>query len=249
MTNAGRPWWARTVMTIGIEHMAHRPPLPRRWVVYCVLAYLVPIVALEALPESFGTVREISWLITLAPAFILSLHYGMLGAAAGLIAGTLLYVVVQLVLDVNLVDVDQSVLLPIYVSYGMLAIAVGWLSQQLHEYYHRLLKAERLAAIGEVAVTLRHELNNALQAITAEAGMLHAASGLGAEDRQGVQTILEMARRIERDVHKLSSLTDAPVTGYLGEVKMVDLAGSKLRAEDAGAAGGAVPASGGTQGP
>jgi hypothetical protein len=144
-----------------------------------VLAYILPIVALEALPESFGTIREISWLVTLAPAFILSLHYGMLGALVGLIAGTLLYAVVQLVLSLNIVDVDQSVLLPIYMSYGMLAIAVGWLSQQLHEHYHRLLKVQRLAAIGEVAVTPRHELNNALQAIMAEAGVLQAGTTLG----------------------------------------------------------------------
>src|SRR2546428_6059326 len=101
MTDPGRPWWARTVVTIGIEQMAHRPPLPRRWVVYCVLAYILPIVAIEALPETMGTIREISWLVTLAPAFILSLHYGMLGALAGLIAGTMLYVAVQIVLSIN----------------------------------------------------------------------------------------------------------------------------------------------------
>jgi hypothetical protein len=223
MTNDGRPWWARTVLTIGLQQMAHRPPLPRRWVVYCVLAYILPIVAIEALPESFGTLREVSWLVTLAPAFILSLHYGMLGALVGLIAGTLLYAVVQLVLSINVMLVNQSVLLPIYVSYGMLAIAVGWLSQQLHDYYHRVLKIQRLAAIGEVAITLRHELNNALQAITAEAGVLQAGQTLGPQDRESVDTILDMARRISHDVHRLTVMTDAPATSYVGELKMVDL--------------------------
>ena len=228
-----RPWWSRTIATVGLEQMAHRPPLPRRWVVYCALAYLLPIVALEALPESYGTLREISWLITLAPAFILSLHYGMLGAVAGLIAGTLLYLAVQLVLSVNVMEINQSVLLPIYVSYGMLAIAVGWLSQQLHENYRRLLKAERLAAIGEVAITLRHEMNNALQAVTAEAGLLLADPALKEQDRQSVTTILDMARRIQRDIQVLTTLTDAPATSYLGDVRMVDLqaAGGPAAAE------------------
>ena len=189
-----------------------------------MLAYIVPIIALEALPESFGTAREISWLVTLAPAFILSLHYGMLGALVGLIAGTLLYVVVQVVLDLNLVPVNQDVLLPIYVSYGMLAIAVGWLSQQLHDYYSRLVKAQRLAAIGEVAVTLHHELNNALQAITAEAQVLQAG-GLSKTDEESAATILEMARRIQQDVQRLASLTEDSTAAYLGERKMVDLAG------------------------
>jgi signal transduction histidine kinase len=218
-----RPWWLRTIATVGLEQMAHRPPLPRRWIVYCALAYLLPIVAIEALPESFGTIREISWLVTLAPAFILSLHYGLLGAFAGLIAGTLLYLAVQLVLSVNVMEINQSVLLPIYVSYGMLALAVGWLSQQLHDDHRRLLKAQRLAAIGEVAITLRHEMNNALQAITAEAGVLQADRTLKPHDRESVATILDMARRIQRDVQRLETLTDAPATSYLGGVMMVDL--------------------------
>jgi signal transduction histidine kinase len=218
----GGAWWSRTVVTIAVEQMAHRPPLPKRWAVYCVLAYLVPIAVMGALPENFGTIREISWLVTLAPAFILSLHYGMLGALSGLIAGTVLYVVVQLVLGFSLVEVNQDVLLPIYVSYGMLAIAVGWLSQQLHDYYSRLVRAERLAAVGEVAVTLRHELNNALQAISAEASMLAKAELVGHE-KDSVETILHMAKRIQVDVQKLAEMTDVSTTSYLGDTKMVDL--------------------------
>ncbi|HEY2804792.1 MAG TPA: hypothetical protein VGI92_02950 [Gemmatimonadales bacterium] len=222
MTAPKAPLWSRTLFTIGFTQMAHRPPLPRRWIVYCVVAYIAPIIALEALPDSLGTMREISWLITLAPAFILSLHYGMLGALAGLIAGTLLYVAVQVVLNINLVDVHQDVLLPIYVSYGMLAIAVGWLSQQLHDYYSRLVRAERLAAIGEVAITLRHELNNALQAITAEAGVLRTGD-LPAQDIASIDTILDMAHRIQQDVHRLATLTDVTTTEYLEGQQMVDL--------------------------
>jgi len=232
MSESGRPWWARTLFTIGLEQMAHRPPLPRRWIAYCVIAYILPIIALEALPaETFGTLREISWLITLAPAFILSLHYGMLGALAGLIAGTLLYVTVQLVLNLDLVPVDQDVLLPIYVSYGMLAIAVGWLSQQLHDYYGRLVKAERLAAIGEVAVTLHHELNNALQAIGAEAGSLKAGTALSRTDLDGIETILRMTRRIQQDVQRLAALSDGRSEAYLGERRMVTMAAGPPAAE------------------
>lgn len=227
-TERKQPWWARTILTIGFEHMAHRPPLPKRWAFYCVVAYIVPIVILEAVPEGTWTYKELSWLTTLAPAFILSLHYGMLGALAGLIAGTLLYLAVQLVLQLNLMPINPNVLLPIYVSYGALAIAVGWLSQQLHDYYHRLIKAERLAAIGEVAVTIRHEVNNALAAIIGQAGLLKmAAAGLSEEDRAGVETILEMANRISADLRKLTALADAPSTTYQGDTKMVDLQGAQ----------------------
>jgi signal transduction histidine kinase len=236
-TERKQPWWARTIATIGFQQMAHRPPLPQRWAVYCVLAYLVPIVVLEAVPEGTWTYKELSWLTTLAPAFILSLHYGMLGSLVGLIAGTVLYLVVQLVLQLNLMPVNPNVLLPIYISYGALAIAVGWLSQQLHDYYHRMIKAERLAAIGEVAVTIRHEVNNALAAIVGQAGLLKmAAPALSAEDRAGVETILEMANRISLDLRKLTELADAPSATYQGETKMVDLHGATPAEGGAGAA-------------
>ena len=56
---------------------------------------------MEWLPPGEGLYRELSWLTTLAPAFILSLHYGMLGALSGLVAGTLLYITVQLVLQLK----------------------------------------------------------------------------------------------------------------------------------------------------
>jgi len=202
--------WTKPIVTIALEQMSHRPPLPRRWVLYCVAAYLIPIVMLEALPDTAGgyAYKEISWLATLAPAFILSLHYGMLGALVGLVAGTTLYIAVQLILNLNLMPVNQGILLPIYVSYGALAIAVGWLSQQLHDYYQRVIRAERLAAIGEVAMTIRHEAQNALSAITGEAGLLMHSTGLTAQDRAGVETILEMAGRITMDVRKLATLDE-----------------------------------------
>lgn len=218
------PWWKRTIATIGLRPMAHRPPLPRRWAVYCVLAYLVPIMLIEALPEGAGLYKELSWLTTLAPAFILSLHFGMLGALVGLVAGTILYLVVQLVLQVNLIPLNPAVVLPIYISYGALAIAVGWLSQQLHDFYQRLVRAERVAAVGEVAITIRHEVNNALAAIIGEAGLLRETKApLAPEDRKGVETILEMGNRVAASLKKLSSLDDAPTREYLAGARMVDL--------------------------
>jgi signal transduction histidine kinase len=229
MSDPTRPtWWRRTIATIGFPPMAHRPPLPRRWALYCVVAYLLPIVLIEALPDGAGLYKEMSWLTTLAPAFILSLHFGMMGALAGLLAGTVLYLAVQLVLELSFMPMNPGLVLPIYISYGVLAIAVGWLSQQLHDFYQRLVKAERVAAVGEVAITIRHEVNNALAAILGEAGLLRETKApLGPEDRKGVETILEMAGRVAADLKKLSSLVDAPTTEYLAGVKMVDLASAK----------------------
>ncbi len=237
MTVPTRPvWWRRTIATIGFQPMAHRPPLPRRWALYCALAYLLPIVLIEALPEGAGLYKELSWLTTLAPAFILSLHFGMMGALAGLLAGTVLYLTVQLVLELSLMPMNPGLVLPTYVSYGVLAIAVGWLSQQLHDFYQRLVKAERVAAVGEVAITIRHEVNNALAAILGEAGLLQETKAeLTAEDRKGIATILEMASRVAADLKKLSSLDDVPTVEYPGGIRMVDLDAAKAAGEDAGA--------------
>lgn len=222
------PWWRRTIATISLQPMSHRPPLPRRWAVYCAVAYLVPIALIETLPDGAGLYSEISWLTTLAPAFILSLHFGMLGALVGLIAGTVLYLVVQIVLQLNLMPMNPGIMLPIYISYGALTIAVGWLSQQLHDFYQRLVRAERVAAIGEVAITIRHEVNNALAAIIGEAGLLReTTSPLAPEERQGVATILEMANRVAADLRKLSTLDDAPTKKYLDGVLMVDIDAAK----------------------
>ena len=152
----------------------------------------------------------------------------MLGALSGLVAGTVIYITVQLVLQLNLMPVNPDIMLPIYISYGVLAIAVGWLSQQMHDFYQRLIKAERLAAIGEVAVTIRNEVNNALAAIVGEAGLLRAgASRFTPEDRAGVETILEMANRIGVDLKKLSTLEHAPLTQYVGQTMMVNLDAAK----------------------
>ena len=95
------------------------------------------------------------------------------------------------------------------------------------------MKAERVAAIGEVAITIRHEVNNALAAILGEAGLLRETKApLSPEDRKGVETILEMAGRVAADLKKLSSLVDAPTTEYLDGVRMVDLAAARETGSD-----------------
>jgi len=159
---------------VGFAPLAHRPPLSTRFWLYCTAAYIMPVVAQVVLPDDPAATNydELVWLITLAPAFLLSLHYGLKGAVAGLLMGTSLFITVQLVVALNYTADDSRVTVPIYIAYGTLAIAVGWLSEQLHDYYQAALKGARLAAIGEFAVTIRHEVNNALTAIVAESQLL-----------------------------------------------------------------------------
>lgn len=220
----------RMLRVVGFPPMAHRPPLKGRFWLYCTAAYLIPVFAQVGLPRDPGMYDELVWLITLAPAFLLSLHYGLKGAVAGLLMGTILFLVVQMVVAMNYTPDDWRITVPIYVSYGTLSIAVGWLSEQLHEYYERALASERLAGIGQLAVTVRHEVNNALTAIVAESQILaEAKDGVTEEHRTTARAIKNSALKIAEDLRKLTNLADAPVMEYTKGVNMLDLRAARTR--------------------
>lgn len=220
----------RLLRFVGFPPMSHRPPLQGRFWLYCTAAYLIPVVSQVALPRDPGMYDELVWLVTLAPAFLLSLHYGLKGAVAGLLMGTVLFLVVQTVVALNYTPDDWRITVPIYIAYGTLAISVGWLSEQLHSYYERALASERMAGIGQVAVTVRHEVNNALTAIVAESQILaEARDGLSDEQRVSARAIKDAALKIAEDLRKLTNLADAPVTEYTRGVNMLDLRAARTR--------------------
>ena len=220
----------RFLRVVGFPPMAHRPPLKGRFWLYCTAAYLIPVFTQVAVPHDPGMYDELVWLITLAPAFLLSLHYGLKGAVAGLLMGTVLFLVVQMVVAMNYTPDDWRITVPTYVAYGTLSISVGWLSEQLHEYYERALASERLAGIGQLAVTVRHEVNNALTAIVAESQILsEAKDGLAEEHRRTARAIKNSALKIAEDLRKLTNLADAPVMEYTKGVNMLDLRAARTR--------------------
>ena len=221
----------RFLQLVGFAPLAHRPPLTGRFWLYCAAAYLIPVMTQVVLPKNDPAhYDELVWLITLAPAFLLSLHYGLKGAVAGLFMGTALFLTVQIVVALNFTADDWRVTVPIYIAYGVLAISVGWLSEQLHGYYQRMLQDARLAAIGEFAVTIRHEVNNALTSIVAESQLLtDTEAGLSPEGKTAARSIHSAALRIAGDVRKLTTLANAPVTEYAHGVKMIDLKAATVR--------------------
>jgi signal transduction histidine kinase len=226
---------SRVVALLGLAPLAHRPPLPKRWWVYCTVAYLAPSLLLTLVPADELPYRDLVWLVTLVPAYLLSLHYGMRGAVAGLIMGTVLFTSIQLLVALNLDAEDWRITVPIYTAYGTIAISVGWLSQQLHLFYERALEGERVAVIRQVAVAMRHEVNNALATILAEGQLLEQDARLAhPEDQQSLQNILAMSRRIRDSIAKLVTLTHAPVTDYVEGVSMIDLAKLGTRGGPAG---------------
>jgi len=204
--------------------MSYRPPLPRRWWLYCAVAYLAPSVILQIVPAADVPYRDLIWLLTLVPAYVLSLHYGMHGAVSGLVMGTVLFTAIQFLVAWSLEPEDWRITVPIYVAYGAIAISVGWLSEQLHLFYDRAIEGERVAVVGQVAVAIRHEVNNALAAIIAEGQLLEQDGRLThPEDVRSLENIIAMARRVNESMEKLATVSHAPVTDYAAGVKMIDI--------------------------
>lgn len=81
-----------------------------------------------------------------------------------------------------------------------------------------------MAVISQIAVAMRHEVNNALATILAAGQLLEQdARVTHPEDQEALQTILDMTRRIRDSIDRLVNLTHAPVTEYVEGVKMIDL--------------------------
>ncbi len=96
-------------------------------------------------------------------------------------------------------------------------------NKELLETRDRLVKAERLAAIGQIGLTIRHEINNPLTGILGlTQWLLEQESGLPESARNDLRTIEEMAVRIRDIVRKLEKVEDQTTT-YLGNTRMIDL--------------------------
>lgn len=86
-----------------------------------------------------------------------------------------------------------------------------------------LVRAERLAAIGEMTVTLHHQLNNPLMGATAEVELLAADPALTPGQRASVAAIRESLERITDIVRRAGQLREATSQDYLAGLRMISL--------------------------
>lgn len=87
-----------------------------------------------------------------------------------------------------------------------------------------LVNAERLAAIGEMMVTLHHELNNPLMAAGAALDLLlHGADSLSAAQRESLQTLRQSLDRIAAALRQAGDLQAARPVEYIEGVRMIAL--------------------------
>jgi DNA-binding response OmpR family regulator len=87
-----------------------------------------------------------------------------------------------------------------------------------------LLRAERLAAIGEMTVTLHHEINNPLMAAFAEVELLLENPAMPEPRRlEGLREIQTALRRIRDIVRRIGELREVRTRHYASGLRMVDL--------------------------
>jgi DNA-binding response OmpR family regulator len=87
------------------------------------------------------------------------------------------------------------------------------------------VRAERLAAVGEMTVTLHHEINNPLMAAMAEVELLLGEPGADRDRaRRGLEQVQSALVRIRDVVRRIRELGETPSTSYLGARRMIDLA-------------------------
>jgi two-component system, NtrC family, sensor kinase len=97
----------------------------------------------------------------------------------------------------------------------------------LRENHERLVAAEKLAAVGSVALTIRHEVNNPLTGIIGTVDLcLSDGATLSQEIRGCLESIRALAKRIADTVAKIGSVQAVKTRDYLkGDRKMLDLGG------------------------
>ncbi|HEU4698955.1 MAG TPA: response regulator [Gemmatimonadales bacterium] len=105
-----------------------------------------------------------------------------------------------------------------------------------------LVRTERLAAIGEMTITLHHEVNNPLMAALTEVDLLLHDAGLAPAQRTGLGHVREALGRIRDIVNRSRELRQAPTTEYAPGLRMIDLA--QVPGGGPGGAPGAVGAGG-----
>lgn len=87
-----------------------------------------------------------------------------------------------------------------------------------------LVREERMALIGQMAIALNHEINNPLLVILGQAESLMMAPGMDPSVIAGLRAIQAAGRRIERVTRKLRLMEEIQLTEYVKDgPMMVDL--------------------------
>jgi two-component system NtrC family sensor kinase len=86
-----------------------------------------------------------------------------------------------------------------------------------------LLQAERLSAIGQIGIAVRHEINNPLTTVIGNAELLLERPEADGDLRKRLELILDNALRIAEIVKRLQEIKKERTIDYVRGTKMTDL--------------------------
>ena len=92
-------------------------------------------------------------------------------------------------------------------EFGRLAESFNRMTADLVEHQHRLLQAQKMASLGQLAAGVAHEINNPIGVILGYADVLANDPNLDPSVREDVATIEEEARQCKRIVEDLLNLS------------------------------------------
>jgi len=98
--------------------------------------------------------------------------------------------------------------------------------------YQEKVLLERLEAIGQISLTVRHEINNPLAVICGQAQLLLQRKDLSEEVRSKLKIVYEMGLRISEIIKQLDQVQDKTREYIRGE-KMIDIRPAKKRSAGA----------------
>jgi DNA-binding response OmpR family regulator len=104
------------------------------------------------------------------------------------------------------------------------ALRTKRLYDELSATREKLTEAEKLAALGEMAIMLHHEINNPLQAIVLSAENMQSDLGEGARvSQEDIDIILKSCSRIHEVLQRITRLKRVRSAPYVAQMGMLDL--------------------------
>lgn len=103
------------------------------------------------------------------------------------------------------------------------ALRTKRLYDELKATREKLTEAEKLAAMGQMAIMLHHEINNPLQAIVLLAENMLSSLATGEVSREDIEAILKSCARVHEVLRKIITLKRVRSAPYVGETDMLDL--------------------------
>ena len=199
---------------------------PRGILLLCALTYLAAALHSVILAPLGWPAMEVLWSAMLIPTIALSFYFGWRGALGSVLIALALFVAVEWLAHGAQSFGGGRLIFSVtaFLTIVTLGIAIGGLAELLRREHQGRIAAERRAVTNEMAVALKHEINNPLAALLMEAEMLeNDTEGLSAGHLEGVSNMVGMARRIQELVNRIAELEEPKRIEYLEGKWMIDL--------------------------